>query len=64
MAQSPGPDIGHVFNRLRQMLTALSRHLDFCFDEQQGYLTSCPTNIGTAMRAGVHICLEKLEKKA
>ncbi len=64
MAQCPGSDIEGVFNRLRRMTIALSRHLDFCVDDQLGFLTSCPTNIGTAMRAGVHICLEKLEYKS
>jgi len=28
-----------------------------------GYITSCPTNLGTALRASVHIKLVKLSKK-
>jgi creatine kinase/arginine kinase len=27
-----------------------------------GYITSCPTNLGTALRASVHIKLEKLSQ--
>lgn len=55
-------DISGVFNRLCRGLDSLSRRLEFAWDKKQGFLTSCPTNIGTAMRAGVHIRLEKLEK--
>jgi creatine kinase/arginine kinase len=43
-------------------LNYLSTRLEFAFDKRYGFLTSCPTNIGTAMRAGVHIRLKKLEK--
>jgi len=55
-------DISGVFNRLCRGLDYLSTCLEFAWDKKQGFLTSCPTNIGTAMRAGVHIRLEKLEK--
>ena len=34
----------------------------FSFDDNLGYITSCPTNLGTAMRASVHIHLPKLAK--
>jgi arginine kinase len=34
--------------------------MDFAHDEHLGYITSCPTNLGTAMRASVHIKLPKL----
>lgn len=61
IAQCPGGDIAYVFNRLRQMIRALDETLDFAFDRKKGFLTACPTNIGTAMRAGVHIRLKKLE---
>ena len=30
---------------------------DFMLDEKYGYLHSCPTNLGTGMRASVHIDL-------
>ncbi|MCP4721688.1 MAG: arginine kinase, partial [Desulfobacteraceae bacterium] len=55
-------DISGVFNRLLLGLDHLSHRLEFAFDKKYGFLTSCPTNIGTAMRAGVHIRLRKLEK--
>lgn len=38
----------------------LSVHLDFAFLENWGYLTACPTNVGTAMRASVMMHLPGL----
>ncbi len=55
-------DISSVYNRLSRALPTLNQNLDFSRDKTYGYLTSCPTNIGTSMRAGVHIRLEKLER--
>ncbi len=52
-----------VFNRLVTALDMLEQYLVFASDPDLGYLNACPTNIGTAMRAGVHIRLPKLEKQ-
>ena len=57
------PDMSRVFNRLAAGLQGLSAALSFAAAPTYGSLTSCPTNIGTAMRAGVHVRLEKLERK-
>lgn len=38
----------------------LSEKIDFAWDENIGYLTSCPTNIGTAIRASVMMHLPAL----
>ena len=38
----------------------LEENIDFAFDEEKGYLTSCPTNVGTGMRASVMIHLPAL----
>lgn len=38
----------------------LDRSLDISYDEQLGYLTTCPTNIGTGMRASVMLHLPGL----
>lgn len=42
---------------------ALSEKLQFAYDERLGYLTACPTNLGTAMRASVMLHLPALESK-
>jgi protein arginine kinase len=38
----------------------LEENLDFAFDRELGYITSCPTNIGTGMRASVMLHLPAL----
>lgn len=38
----------------------LEKKLKYCFDEKYGYLTSCPTNLGTGMRASVMLHLPTL----
>lgn len=38
----------------------LEEKIDFAFDEKWGYLTSCPTNVGTGMRASVMVHLPAL----
>src|SRR5699024_3235554 len=38
----------------------LEEKIDYAFDESKGYLTSCPTNVGTGMRASVMIHLPAL----
>lgn len=39
----------------------LSKKLNFAFHERLGYLTQCPTNLGTGMRASVMLHLPALE---
>ena len=38
----------------------LEENLDFAFDNQYGYLTACPTNVGTGLRASVMLHLPAL----
>jgi protein arginine kinase len=38
----------------------LERHLPYAFDQRLGYLTACPTNVGTGMRASVMLHLPAL----
>ncbi len=38
----------------------LEEKVDFAFDKHLGYLTSCPTNVGTGMRASVMVHLPAL----
>lgn len=42
--------------------TALDRELHFAFDKRLGYLTQCPTNLGTGMRASVMMHLPALSE--
>ncbi len=43
--------------------TLLSESLDFAFDPEFGYLTQCPTNLGTGMRASVMLHLPALTER-
>ena len=45
---------------MRSIDNLLSESIDFAFDEDIGYLTSCPTNIGTAIRVSVMMHLPAL----
>ncbi len=38
----------------------LEEKVDYAFDEDLGYLTSCPTNVGTGLRASVMVHLPAL----
>ncbi|MDQ7793384.1 MAG: protein arginine kinase [bacterium] len=38
----------------------LERHLDYAFRPDRGYLTACPTNVGTGLRASVMLHLPAL----
>ena len=41
-------------------MTGLRNEIDYAFDETVGYLTSCPTNVGTGLRASVMMHLPGL----
>ncbi len=62
ISMQPGGDIKEVFTRLVTAIDALGGRVPFAFSEHLGYITSCPTNLGTAMRASVHIALPKLSR--
>jgi creatine kinase/arginine kinase len=53
--------LDRVFNRMVSVLGHISNRLDFAADTDLGCLNACPTNIGSAMRASVHIQLPELE---
>merc|ERR1712130_1052844 len=50
-----GANIKSVFGRLQKAVNAINEKLEFAYNEQLGYLTACPTNIGCGERASVHI---------
>ncbi len=52
-----GADIGQVFERLCRAASHIETVAKFAHDDHLGYITSCPTNLGTALRASVHIKL-------
>ena len=60
ISMQPGGDVRAVFGRLVRLLNALEQSLDFAYHERYGAVSSCPTNLGTAMRASVLVCLPHL----
>merc|ERR1719412_2960897 len=58
-----GGDVRCVFERLAKGIKAVGDSVkkesgkDFCLDDNFGYIHSCPTNLGTGMRASVHVDL-------
>ena len=62
ISMQPGADIKQVFDRLSRAAAAIENIAKFAHNEHLGYITSCPTNLGTALRASVHIKLPLLSK--
>merc|ERR1712137_1017457 len=58
-----GGNVKGVFERLCNGIKMVQESVkkesgrDFCLDKKYGYIHSCPTNLGTGMRASVHIDL-------
>lgn len=53
----PGFDLESCYSLAQRLDDEIEKHLPFAFDELRGYLTSCPTNVGTGMRASVMLHL-------
>lgn len=56
----PGLQLHNAFQALDKVDTELEAGLDYAFHPQLGYLTACPTNVGTGMRASAMIHLPGL----
>ena len=59
----PGLSLSEAFETAFKIDGVLEDKLSYAFDENLGYLTQCPTNIGTALRASVMLHLPALNKK-
>lgn len=55
-----GLDLGSAFSLADTIDDAVENRLDIAFNEKVGYLTSCPTNLGTGLRASVMVHLPGL----
>ena len=56
----PGLQLDEALKKIDKIDDLLEERLDFAFDEKIGYLTACPTNVGTGMRASVMMHLPVL----
>ena len=57
---SPNQHIYELFERADALDDRLNESFAYAFDEQYGYLTSFPTNVGTGMRANIVVHLPAL----
>merc|ERR1719373_669844 len=64
MCMKKGTKLNEVFDRLKVLLDAVESldGIEFARSDKYGYVTSCPSNMGTGMRASVHVQLPNLTK--
>lgn len=55
-----GLDLKEALDNATKLDDLLEEKLDYAFDAKLGYLTSCPTNLGTGLRASVMLHLPAL----
>lgn len=55
--------VDRAYERICGIDDAISECLGFAYDGQLGYLTACPTNLGTGLRASVMLFLPALSHK-
>jgi protein arginine kinase len=55
-----GLQLKQAFKLVDKIDTALENKLEFAYDQRLGYLTACPTNVGTGMRASAMLHLPGL----
>merc|ERR1711970_967352 len=69
ISMQSGGDVRGVFDRLARGIKAVGDSVkaesgkDFMLDAKYGYIHSCPTNLGTGMRASVHVDLPGYTKE-
>lgn len=59
---SKNMDLDGAYDLADKIDTLLDEQLNFAFDDKLGYLTQCPTNIGTGMRASLMMHLPALQE--
>ncbi|XP_066957558.1 arginine kinase Met e 2 [Macrobrachium rosenbergii] len=60
ISMQKGGDLGEVYRRLVSAVGEIEKRVPFSHHDRLGFLTFCPTNLGTTVRASVHIKLPKL----
>ncbi|QOS98600.1 protein arginine kinase [Brevibacterium sp. JNUCC-42] len=56
----PGFQLREAWEKGSKMDDIFEKQVNYAFDEKRGYLTSCPTNVGTGIRASVMLHLPAL----
>ncbi|MFZ5645657.1 MAG: protein arginine kinase [Bacillota bacterium] len=56
----PGLQLKEAWEIINKLDDGLEKTLEFAYDDKLGYLTACPTNVGTGLRASVMLHLPGL----
>jgi len=59
-ALMPGMQIKQVWQKIDRFDTSLEKKIDYGYDASYGYLTACPTNLGTGIRVSAMLHLPGL----
>lgn len=62
ISMQEGGDVKEVYSRLVDGIKVMEGLMKFSESERLGWLTFCPTNLGTAIRSSVHIKLPLLAR--
>jgi protein arginine kinase len=57
----PGLQLEECWRELNRLDDRIEAQVDYAFDEKLGYLTACPTNLGTGIRVSVMLHLPALK---
>ncbi|EAT42445.1 AAEL006042-PA [Aedes aegypti] len=60
ISMEKGGDLGAIYQRLVHAVEAIGKDVAFSRHDRFGFLTFCPSNLGTTIRASVHIKLPNL----
>uniref|UniRef100_A0A915IEG7 arginine kinase n=1 Tax=Romanomermis culicivorax TaxID=13658 RepID=A0A915IEG7_ROMCU len=63
ISMQAGGNVGQVLDRLIRGLKIIEKQMPFSRDDRYGWLTFCPTNLGTTIRASVHVKLPKVSSR-
>lgn len=58
---APGLQLDRVYEQIDHVDDAIERCMDFAFSRRWGYLTACPTNVGTGIRFSVMMHLPAMK---
>ena len=61
-AMAPGFCLSQTYTQAERVDRFLEEKLPFAFDDEFGYLTQCPTNLGTGMRASLMLHLPAMRE--
>ncbi len=62
-AMAPGSCLQELYDAINTLDDYIDEKVEYAFSEKYGYLTACPTNLGTGIRASVMLHLPALTRR-